>query len=94
MTSVERVVEYTHLEPEAEPSKPIEIPPNWPQNGVITAVKLYYSHHKSLPFVLKNLNFEIRAEEKVSLYCLYDVNHFCTVGIKSTFSFSRPLLVQ
>jgi len=66
MTSVERVIEYSHLEPESEPSKPVTIPRDWPDRGTITAEKVYYAHHETLPFVLKDLNFEIKAEEKVS----------------------------
>ncbi|KXJ21567.1 Multidrug resistance-associated protein 4 [Exaiptasia diaphana] len=67
MTSVERVVEYSHLEPESEPSKPALIPEDWPQHGTITAEKVFYSHHKSLPYVLKNLNFDIKPQEKVGI---------------------------
>ncbi|XP_031558850.1 multidrug resistance-associated protein 4-like, partial [Actinia tenebrosa] len=67
MTSVERVIEYSQLEPEAEPSKPLQIPRDWPSNGVISAERLYYSHHKTLPPVLKNLNFCIKSEEKVGI---------------------------
>jgi len=67
MTSVERVMEYTHLEQENEPNdKTVAVPENWPKYGIITAEGLYYAHHPTLPYVLRKMNFCIRAEEKVT----------------------------
>jgi len=68
MTSVERVMEYTHLEQENQPNnKTVAIPENWPKYGIITAEGLYYAHHPTLPYVLRKMNFCIRAEEKVGI---------------------------
>ena len=73
MTSVERVMEYTKLEQESQrKDKSVAVPDNWPKYGIITSEGLYYSHHRTLPYVLKKLNFCIRAEEKVirpKCYC-------------------------
>ena len=69
MTSVERVIEYCQLEPEA----PLEIPKNkpsgkWPQSGNITFKSMSLAYSKEMPTVLKNINCHISAKEKVSSY--------------------------
>lgn len=69
MTSVERVIEYSNLEQETQPhAKTIAVPESWPQYGIITFEGLYYTHHHTLPYVLKRLNFCIRAQEKVAWF--------------------------
>nr|XP_045582319.1 ATP-binding cassette sub-family C member 4-like isoform X3 [Procambarus clarkii] len=69
MTSVERVIEYSNLEPEAslETEKDKLPHPGWPEHGIITFedVSLQYSDNE--PPVLKNLNFCIRANEKIGI---------------------------
>ncbi|XP_048588672.1 ATP-binding cassette sub-family C member 4 isoform X2 [Nematostella vectensis] len=67
MTSVERVIEYSQIDQEVEPSKPLTAPDDWPHAGTITAESLYYSYHQSLPHVLKNVKFSIRNNEKVGI---------------------------
>ncbi|XP_068719286.1 ATP-binding cassette sub-family C member 4-like [Montipora capricornis] len=68
MTSVERVMEYSHLEQETQPNdKTVDVPKDWPKYGIITAEGLYYAHHHTLPYVLKKMNFCIRAQEKVGV---------------------------
>ena len=59
-------MEYTKLEQETQPSdKTVAVPESWPKNGKITSEGLYYTHHHTLPYVLRKINFCIRAEEKV-----------------------------
>lgn len=59
-------MEYTKLEQESQrKDKSVAVPDSWPKYGIITSEGLYYSHHHTLPYVLKKLNFCIRAEEKV-----------------------------
>ena len=59
-------MEYTHLDQETQPNdKTIDVPEDWPKNGTITAEGLYYAHHHTLPYVLKNMTFCIQAKEKV-----------------------------
>ena len=66
MTSVERVQEYTRLDQETQPNdQTVDVPKDWPKYGIITAEGLYYAHHNTLPYVLKKMNFCIRAQEKV-----------------------------
>lgn len=65
MVSVERVLEYCDLEPESKiDNKEIKPSKEWPQFGIISAEKLSFSYHSSLPNVLKDLNFCIRSKEK------------------------------
>ena len=65
MTSVERVMEYSNLEQEAELHRDDELPEDWPAYGAISAKRLCYSHHPDLPTVLQNINFSIKSNEKV-----------------------------
>lgn len=68
MTSVERVLEYCRLDPEGDWTKSNEdVPSAWPIHGLITAEKMSLQYHPSLPRVLKNIYFCIRAKEKVKL---------------------------
>ena len=65
MTSVERIVEMCHLESEGEWHGQVCIPASWPEFGLITAEGVSFKYHPTLPRVLKNMNFCIRAKEKV-----------------------------
>ncbi|XP_060872943.1 probable multidrug resistance-associated protein lethal(2)03659 isoform X2 [Metopolophium dirhodum] len=69
MTSVERVLEYTDVPQEsALESTPDKLPPtDWPNNGQIIFKKLYLRYDLDKPFVLKNLNINIEAAEKVGI---------------------------
>ena len=66
MTSVERVVEYTKLQPESDEVTK-QTPKEWPAYGKIkfNCVSLRYSPHD--PWVLRKLTFDIRAKEKVGI---------------------------
>ena len=64
MTSVERVVDYTELEPEKSGS---EIPDdNWPLKGSIKAKNVYMKYASHLPDAIHSLSFNILPKEKVS----------------------------
>lgn len=69
MTSVERVVEYTDLEPEP----PLEIKDNnvdlkdWPSSGSITFNNLSLKYSKDSQLILKSLNLAIKANEKIGI---------------------------
>lgn len=69
MTSVERVLEFTHVEQEPPlESTPDKKPPSsWPSEGAIMFNNLYLSYAKGEPPVLKDLNFSIEAKEKVGI---------------------------
>lgn len=71
MTAVERVVEYEDIEPEGALEAPADKrpPKSWPENGKISFEELslrYFPDPKS-DYVLKSLNFVIKAREKVGI---------------------------
>lgn len=69
MTSVERVLEYSSVEPEASlESSPEKKPPkSWPENGAITLDGMSLSYAKGEPPVLKDLHCHIKPMEKVGV---------------------------
>eukprot|EP00897_Mesotaenium_endlicherianum_P000582 jgi/Mesen1/10524/ME000083S10028 len=68
MNSVERVLEYTQLPPEAptvvERCRP---PPGWPFAGAIAAVDVVVQYRPDLEPVLKGLSFTVEGGEKVGV---------------------------
>lgn len=69
MTSVERVLEYSSVEPEASlESSPENKPPKtWPENGAITLDGMSLSYAKGEPPVLKDLHCHIKPMEKIGV---------------------------
>ncbi|XP_060072940.1 ATP-binding cassette sub-family C member 4-like isoform X1 [Ylistrum balloti] len=69
MISVERVLDYSHLDMEADldSSKDRKPPPEWPQNGEIKGENLCLQYSKSGPLVLKHLSFCIKGREKIGI---------------------------
>ncbi|KAJ3652255.1 hypothetical protein Zmor_018236 [Zophobas morio] len=66
MTSVERVVEYTKLEPESDEGTK-QTPKEWPTNGKIKFNCVSFRYSSQDPWVLRKLIFDIRAKEKVGI---------------------------
>ena len=68
MNSVERMIEYTALEPEApaivEARRPL---PGWPQQGAIEVQQLVVRYRPELEPVLKGISFSVRGREKVGV---------------------------
>jgi ATP-binding cassette subfamily C (CFTR/MRP) protein 4 len=67
MTSIERIVEYTNIEPEPLHKGIEKIDKTWPQNGEIVLRNVSLSYDKNLPDVLKNISVNIRPGEKVGI---------------------------
>nr|CAI5863362.1 unnamed protein product [Callosobruchus analis] len=69
LTSVERVLQYTLVEPEEQPQVPKDVIPwkSWPNRGVIEFRNLYLRYDLSEPAVLKGLNFSIHEAEKIGV---------------------------
>ncbi|XP_074031109.1 probable multidrug resistance-associated protein lethal(2)03659 [Leptinotarsa decemlineata] len=67
MTSVERVQEYADLKPEKQEDTVKEPPKFWPETGKIEFRDMSLRYSPDDPCVLKNLNFIIRAKEKVGI---------------------------
>ncbi|XP_037046173.1 probable multidrug resistance-associated protein lethal(2)03659 [Bradysia coprophila] len=70
MTSVERIVEYSSIEPEGEFQTAVDKKPpiDWPNKGQIRFEKLGTSYNPDKQDeVLKNLNLQIGAQEKIGI---------------------------
>ncbi|XP_078695256.1 ATP-binding cassette sub-family C member 4-like [Branchiostoma floridae x Branchiostoma belcheri] len=67
MTSAERVVTYTKLEPEAPLETSTKPPRDWPQHGRIELEAASFSYSEDGPDILKNLCFRIRKQEKIGI---------------------------
>lgn len=67
MTSVERILEYTNLEPEPLEEGNLKPLKDWPQAGHIKFENLSFGYAKNLPQVLNNLTFEIQSKEKIGV---------------------------
>ena len=53
MTSVERVISYSRLEPEPGYEKEAEVPVNWPTHGSISFEGVSFRYYPSGPTILK-----------------------------------------
>ncbi|CAH1736130.1 unnamed protein product [Aphis gossypii] len=69
MTSVERVLEYTNVpqEAELESSQDKKPPKEWPDKGQIVFENFYLRYSLDTAHVLKNLNIQILAMEKIGI---------------------------
>ena len=79
MTSVERVIGYSALTPEAplESTEENRPPKEWPKHGIISGEGVIFRYTKDGPVVLKGINFCVRSSEKVDFQILLqdsDVN--------------------
>ncbi len=68
MTSVERIMEYSALAPEAALDSSVENKPpkGWPDRGVIAAENVSMCYTQDGPTVLEDVSFSISAGEKVN----------------------------
>ncbi|KAM4699820.1 ATP-binding cassette sub-family C member 4 [Discoglossus pictus] len=67
MISVERVMEYTQLEKEAEWETKKRPPADWPNQGMIAFENVNFSYSLDGPLVLRHLTALIRPKEKVGI---------------------------
>ncbi|KAG8452202.1 hypothetical protein GDO86_004119 [Hymenochirus boettgeri] len=67
MISVERVMEYTQLEKEADWESMKRPPPDWPNCGMIRFENVNFSYSLDGPLVLRNLTALVRPQEKVGI---------------------------
>ncbi|KAJ2793881.1 hypothetical protein H4R20_006403 [Coemansia guatemalensis] len=68
LNSVERVVEYLDITPEAPVSIPDRVPPaEWPAEGRISVEDLVLQYAASLPPVIHGISFEVRPREKIGI---------------------------
>ena len=67
MTSVERVITYTHIEQEPGYENEFQPPVNWPENGQVTVKNLGLVYYQGGPEILKDVSFTIDAHEKIGI---------------------------
>lgn len=67
LTSVERMLEYSHLKPEKQPEIATNVTKSWPAKGSIKFDKVVYRYDIDSEPVLKGLTFSIEAKEKIGI---------------------------
>lgn len=67
MTSAERTLAYTKIEPEKGQDISSRPPKGWPNHGRIHFRDVSLRHYKDGPKALRNLTFEINASEKIGI---------------------------
>lgn len=66
--AVERVLHYSHLQPESEPtSVSTDVNSQWPNKGDIEIVHLSVTYHRSLEPVLRDLSLTIAHGQKIGI---------------------------
>ncbi|XP_031634328.1 multidrug resistance-associated protein 4-like [Contarinia nasturtii] len=67
LTSVERVLEYSQLEPEKQPEIPQNVSPDWPSKGKIQFKHVSYRYSADDEPILSGLSFSVEPKEKLSI---------------------------
>jgi len=68
MVCVERVSEYSKLDPEAALNlSPDDSRPSWPENGHLLVNNLSVRYRKSLPLSLKTISFEVPSGKSLGI---------------------------
>ena len=67
MTSVERILEYTKLDQEADAVTDLTPPAKWPSEGDICFKNVSLRYNENSPKALNNLTFTIKGGERVSI---------------------------
>ena len=67
MTSAERVIAYTRIQPEPGYQNESQPPADWPDQGEVKLKKLELVYYNGGPKVLKDVNFTINPREKVGI---------------------------
>lgn len=67
IVSVERMMEYSQLTPEAASKTDVQLSDTWPSKGEIKLVEYSTRYRPELPLVLKSVNLDIKPGEKVGI---------------------------
>jgi ATP-binding cassette subfamily C (CFTR/MRP) protein 1 len=68
MNSVERILTFAELPLEGAATTPEDPPTLWPDRGAVSFKNVQMSYRQGLPLVLKNISFDIRPGEKVTIH--------------------------
>ena len=66
LNAVERILVYTQLPSEGDPTRCDDPSSSWPEQGGIRFTDVAMAYREGLPLVLKGITFEIQPGEKVS----------------------------
>lgn len=93
LVSVERVVQYIDLQPEAPPFVlDHQPPPDWPQHGAIEIHDLKLRYREGLELVLHGISCNIKPREKIGVVGRTGAGKRCVFFLHSTHSRYLPLL--
>lgn len=67
MTSVERVMTYTQIEPEPGYDNDTHPSSDWPKSGQLELQDVSLSYYPGAPLVLKNVTFKVNPQEKIGI---------------------------
>lgn len=67
LMSVERVLEYSDLEPETKPAEPQEVSASWPTVGRIEFKNVVYAYARDMQPVLRGVSFTVKPSEKIGI---------------------------
>eukprot|EP01121_Diplochlamys_sp_Union-15-3_P018939 TRINITY_DN7011_c0_g1_i1.p1 TRINITY_DN7011_c0_g1~~TRINITY_DN7011_c0_g1_i1.p1 ORF type:complete len:625 (+),score=107.71 TRINITY_DN7011_c0_g1_i1:214-1875(+) len=67
LIAVERCVEYSEMNVEADPLTSYPVPGNWPSKGVIKFSDLSIRYREGLPLVLQNVSITTNPQEKIGV---------------------------
>ena len=67
MTSAERVLEYTRIQPEDGQDLPETPPENWPNMGEIELKDVSLCYYDGGPLALQNITFKLKVSEKIGI---------------------------
>ncbi|XP_068761708.1 ATP-binding cassette sub-family C member 4-like [Montipora capricornis] len=67
MTSVERIITYTHLDQEPGYNNDLQPTDSWPQHGQVSISNLGLVYYEGGPKILKDLTFTIDRHEKIGI---------------------------
>ena len=65
MSSIQHAFQYVDLAPELDEGTDRDLRESWPEYGLLTFESASFSHHASLPFVLRKIFLAVRPYEKV-----------------------------
>lgn len=67
LTSVERILEYSQLEPEKQPNIPRKVAADWPSKGKLEFRNVFYQYSMNHESVLRGLSFSVEPREKLGI---------------------------
>ncbi|THU93933.1 multidrug resistance-associated ABC transporter [Dendrothele bispora CBS 962.96] len=67
MNAVERILVYSELPSEGDPTTPNDPPPSWPDKGEVRFSNVELAYRPGLPLVLQDISFHVKPGEKIGI---------------------------